>query len=618
MNNKKLVLALVPLLTTGVLAGCNRDRGGSRDVDSSKTQLHVAAVRSGMEDKWIQDLAEKFTAKYKDYSFESGKKGVQVWVDGDKTAYNGDQLYSKIKTDDHEIYFIENAKYNTFINPEKLVVNLKDIVSIKGSSGNQFYPDEKSIIERMDPQFRDAFEKSNGDIYMLPYYESFATFQYDKDVFNNPGSNTWGKSFYFRRSDNVIAANALAADWYELPVVGCPVQPIYDDYDINQQEFDPQNFFCDINAAASERSFGPDGIEGTIDDGLPQTFTEFALLLSVMKRAGFTTPLLGNKTYNYYFADMLASVWANEEGIDNINLNFSWNGTANDLVKIENGQVVKDNGELVLESKTINSKSSALELHRQEGIYRALQFSKLIYGDGTNVDMNYEFTEAQSLFKKTKFNSSARYGLICDGNWFENEMKGTFSKNESDPNHRLNRNFGFFTFPKSTSSKWFNTLGDMTIYNINSSTCFLNKTLETSKANVMEAAKAFFLYANSNEGMSAFTAETSVTRPFEYSITASDQNKIPSYGKDMMELRHYLSDKSGKTKDYNICTTYPLSDLVAANENIVHKYEWNFQLTGLTKEKAIPVEIMINKPEYRDVDKYFVDSYNYTKTAIHA
>ena len=184
MKKQRLVLTLVPLLTVGILAGCGRDDEEKRDIDSTKTQLKVAAIRSGVEDQWLQDLASRFMDKYKDHSFEEGKKGIQIWVDGDKTAYNGDQLESIIKNDDHQIYCVENVKYNSFLNPEVKVLNLKDIVNIKGSDGNEFYPDQKSIYERMDDQFKTAFTKSNGDIYMLPYYESFASLQYDRDVFN--------------------------------------------------------------------------------------------------------------------------------------------------------------------------------------------------------------------------------------------------------------------------------------------------------------------------------------------------------------------------------------------------------------------------------------------------
>lgn len=618
MKKQRLVVTLVPLLTAGFLAGCGRGDEEKREEDSSKTQLKVAAIRSGVEDQWLNDLAKKFMKKYEDYSFEEGKKGIQIWIDGDKTAFNGDQLNSIIKSDDHQIYCVENVKYNTFLSPEIKVLNLKDIVNIKGSDGNAFYTDEKSIYDRMDDQFKTAFTKSGGDIYMLPYYESFASFQYDRDVFNGYGDKIEnGKSFYLKRSDLVIEKDPTAADYYADVKNPGDVAPLFDDFDINDSTVNVEQFFCDKNEDASHRNYGPDGLQGTFDDGLPQTFTEFKVLLSYMKKNGFT-PILGNKTYNYYFADMLSSVWANEEGIDNMNLNFSWNGAAKDLLKIEGGKIVKNaDGSFVHETKAINDKTSAIELHRQEGVYRALELAKIIVDSQPH--KGYEFTEAQSMFIKTKFNSAAGfdYGLICDGNWWENESKGTFAPDRNDPKNRLNRNFSFFTFPKSSSDKWDTTRGDMTYYNINSSTCFMNKNLETKDAHLMEAAKAFFLYINSNEGMSYFTTSTSITRPFEYSITKDDSAKIAPYGKDMMELRKYFNDKTGKTKNYNSCTTYPLTDLVAANEGIVHKYEWNFQLNGLNKEKAIPVDVMLNNPQYQDIEKYFVDSYNYTKSIIH-
>ena len=39
-------------------------------------------------------------------------------------------LDSIIKNDDHQIYCVENVKYNTFLSPEVKVLNLKDIINI--------------------------------------------------------------------------------------------------------------------------------------------------------------------------------------------------------------------------------------------------------------------------------------------------------------------------------------------------------------------------------------------------------------------------------------------------------------------------------------------------------
>ena len=596
MKNKKNVLALVPLLTIAGLAGCSlfgkpSGEEGDEPTDLSKTQLKVAAVSSGVEEGWLRDLAGRFTEKYKDYVFEPGKKGIQISIHGGKDEYNGDKLSQTISTDDHQIYYIENAKYSTF---KEKVLNLKELVNIKGSDGNQFYTDSESILERMDSQFKNAFVKGD-DVYMLPYYESFASFQYDKDVFNSP-KRTSGKSFYFKKSTLVSGASASYTD-------SSNPSPVKDSYNVNNPQANLGVFFCDTNEDASHRSLGPDGLPGTFDDGLPQTFKEFEILAKVMSNASYT-PILGNSTYNYYFSDMLASMWANEEGFDNMNLNFNWNGTANDLLKIENNQIKKNgDGSFVYDSPTTISKANAYELHRQEGVYRALEFSSLL--SKLNSDISPAFTDSQSLLADTQYRPSSDlcYGLLVDGNWWENEAKNTIYSNAS----RLQRHFGFFNLPKSSAAKWTATKGEVTYYNINSSVCFINKN---TPSNLLEAAKAFFLFTNSVEGMSAFTTSTSITRPFKYELTSSDSQKISSYGKDMITLRSYFDNPSS---NYNIVSSYPLSSVVEDNEDMVHKYNWNFQtdLEANLKDKAMPFNTM--KAKGTSPEQYFVTSYNYTK-----
>ena len=93
---KKILSVLISVLLLGTLfsaVGCNKEE---EEVDSTKTQLYVGNHGGGFGEEWLSNLIARFEEEYKDYSFEPGKVGIQVWKDTDKTKYAGPQLETTI------------------------------------------------------------------------------------------------------------------------------------------------------------------------------------------------------------------------------------------------------------------------------------------------------------------------------------------------------------------------------------------------------------------------------------------------------------------------------------------------------------------------------------------
>ena len=92
MKLKKLVALAIGMVTiVSLFSGC-----GARstvEIDSSKTTLTVGNWNGGVGTEWLESAIAKFEDKYKDTSFEEGKKGVQVIIGtNNKTTMEGETL----------------------------------------------------------------------------------------------------------------------------------------------------------------------------------------------------------------------------------------------------------------------------------------------------------------------------------------------------------------------------------------------------------------------------------------------------------------------------------------------------------------------------------------------
>ena len=88
-------------------------------------------------------------------------------------------------------------------------------------------------------------------------------------------------------------------------------------YDVDL--FDTKSLYKDKNGnwcnLSGDLSVGQDGVEGTYDDGLPVTYTDWLLLLKQIQRADAVPFIWSNQSgYTYHFT---SSVFASYEGKEN-------------------------------------------------------------------------------------------------------------------------------------------------------------------------------------------------------------------------------------------------------------------------------------------------------------
>lgn len=500
MKKSRLVSMMLALTvsvgTVGAFAGCKKPDSGE-EVDSSKTQLYVRNYQGGFGNKWLYNGKDKFEAKYANTSLETGKTGVQVMITDVKETPDA----TNIKNDAYEVYFVEKVQY---LSMEKQGV-LEDITDIV--TGNNPY-DGKSIESKLTAGQKDFYgiqKDGSTKYYALPHYMAPLGIVYDIDLFEERG-------YYF-------------AEGYE-----------------NETNLDDK-----FVVEGSKRSAGPDGKTGIIDgvdysldDGLPATYADFWDLCEYIYRDG-KTPLNwgGTEAGKFYVTALMIQMMADYQGAEEFMRNFTMDGELSEVVKLDtDGNVVmKADGTPDTERVTLDpSQNNGYESFRTLAYYYGLDFVKTLmdksgtYAISANVNSKeYDAFKAQKDYVASRFASNIkRQAMLIDGSWWDSEATSYFEKNEAIGGGKNNCRYGWLPLPNATREqvgKHNNTM----VNNINS-LCFVKKGLSEEKK---QLAFDFVQLMNSDESLVDFTVQTNAFKDFEYEINSSEVEKLSPFGKEI-------------------------------------------------------------------------------------
>ena len=270
-------LALCGVMSFGAVA-CGGGGGGgtSSSADASKTTVLTMLVgENAYGTDILKEQAERFSAKYAEKSYATGKKGVAVQVETSGAAINIDESmlnegYHIIATGDGYTK-VATAASNGWI------ASLDEIMK------TEIAEDGKAIYEKIPQSIRFNYELQvdsaeatvESGYYGIPSYESYGGLTYDKDLFDQQG-------FYF--------ANATASDAasFTSEILGAGYT---------------YKFTSDLTA----RSVGPDGKANTEDDGLPSSLYELIALCEYLDTNSIKPFIMSGKMgfYLNYFTEAL-------------------------------------------------------------------------------------------------------------------------------------------------------------------------------------------------------------------------------------------------------------------------------------------------------------------------
>ncbi|MBO5481497.1 MAG: hypothetical protein J6A63_09960 [Clostridia bacterium] len=493
-----MVLACSSLASFAACRGGNESSSTGGDGDSSgsslpKSELYVGAYDGGFGINWAETWAQKFETLHKNTEFEPGKKGVDVVVSRNpKFCLDGISMTLNDEID--EVCFIEQANYYNFIN-NSMVLDVSEWMT----TPLEEYGETKSIHDKMSPMDQSYYggNTTTPTYYGAPWYFCMPSINYDAKLFEDNG-------YYFKADGSFVADSSVENGVY---------------------------------TGEGKLSAGPDGEEGTFDDGLPATYDQFFEMCDEMVEDGVVPFIWGGSVQNNVNF-LLSSLAADFEGVEQMKLNYTFDGTATTLVKaIENG-IAK------YEEATPITVQNGYEMKRQAGWYYGLKFiHRLITTekeDGSPKYYNYDdcfstsvsHRAAMQKFLRSNYTASMdSIAMLVDGSWFYNESSDVFDQMSSIAGaNKKDRKIGVMPMPKALSEK----VGtDTTVMQSWISSVFVRSGIDESK---LDLARAFFRFIHTDECLSTYIEDCHNIRPFTHELTGVKESDLSMYGKAQYDL----------------------------------------------------------------------------------
>ncbi len=464
--NKKIIalgMAFVSLASVGSLGAC----GGNGGVNENMTQLYIGNYNGGVGQVWLENAAAAFADKYKEYSFEEGKQGVQFFFDHDKDLETETNILGSKNL--NELYFNQGVNYTEWADKGLLL----DITEWVNEDLTEFGESE-SIMDKVNKPF-DTFLNRNGKVYGVPFWEAYYGIQYNVTMFEKNG--------YYFDENNVLGAGKNDA-----------------------------------------KSVGLDGVAGTADDGLPTTYAEFFELCDYIAEGG-KDPIIWSGKAKDYFAWLLSSLMADYEGTDNFMVNYTLNGTV-DIIESFDGDTP-----VITKANINDVDNNGALLAKQPGLYYALTFAEQLlrnedrfadeglYPTSTNLDVQISFVQGEvpMIIEGTWWENEATSAL-------EREF-GSEGKMSEDCK------FGVMALPKATEAEVQRCRSEelggegkgTTLVSPLSSYIYVKSNVSKSKYDLI---KKFIQFCHTDARMKAFTETTGMYKPYEYE---TDENSHISY-----------------------------------------------------------------------------------------
>ena len=501
-------VALALLMSFGLTACGNNpndpDNGGDEKIDTSKTQLYVFNFYGGYGSDWLTAAKKRYEELHKDDVYEEGKKGIQIYINNQKTQV--DEMQTQILDNRDEVYFAEYAYYYTLKSAGVLGDITEAVTADLSAYGDASGSTIESKLSEEQKNYYGIEENGSTHYYGIPHYSGYSGLTYNVELFEEKG-------YYFAKNP----AGTNLEDYF-------------------------------VASATEARSAGPDGIEGTDDDGLPATYEEFYKLCTYIAQDGNTPIVWTGANHKDYLNNLMQALVADYEGLDQMMLNYTFNGSATDLGKISNGSFVQDS------SATQINEQNGYELSRQAGKYYALKFIETIsknsnYHNDLAFNSSYSHMNAQEDFLYAGNDGQTKpIAMLCDGIWWASEATSTFSdmsQSMGSEYSKKNRNFAFMPLPKANAdASTTSTLFDH-IYSI----CFMKANIADWKKPI---ALDFIKFVNSDASLVEFTQITDTPKALNYTMTDEQMSEMSPYGRSIIKLKQ----KSEIVYPYSTATLY--------------------------------------------------------------
>ncbi len=577
MSHKMKALPFILCAATSVIAlgSCfNREEEGDKSLDATKTTLGVKYYNGGLRREWIDKACDAFEKDFADYSFEPGKKGIQIQKDFEKQVIQVDAVTAS----PYQVFVMENVDYFQFA-AKNVMLDVTDVVT-NPAPINAAEKENKPIVNKFYDASKDFYGLGEGGgkkYYAIPFYDSSCGINYNVDLFEDKG-------FYF--AENKTAEGLSEAD-------------------LGSYEKVSELFVQD---ASEKRSLGPDGKTGVIDgvdyswdDGLPATYADFHALLTYMSSES-VTPIAWNGYEKGYLISLALNLWNSSIGYEEAQNSLTFSGTSTRLLDLDSSYRPKmEKGEYVYASDLSVNGDNVYKVHQQKGLLDACNFAKTIMSNrdyylAEGMKPSFMHTTAQNYFINGTDDPtlvSKPIGMLVEGAWWNSEATPSYKGND-----KKTKRFGILPLPHATSAQ----IGEdnLTLSDRDSS-MFINAACPE---NLKEAAKTFLGYLNSDRMINIFSEYTDMVRFLKADLTEETLSNMSYFGNRAYQ---YYSAPNTKHLDWR-----PQTEAASRKAGALSYRKWGFSVDASNDN---PFVYFSNNPKdsgtdlFAKINKYYVTSW---------
>ena len=274
---------------------------------------------------------------------------------------------------------------------------------------------------------------------------------------------------------------------------------------------------------------GKDGVAGTYDDGQPVNMQEWDLMVQKMVGEGVYPFLWTGMMASDYLTSLSEALLAQYDGLDNYFVTFSYDGV------YTHADGTQETITPATGYKTIKTPAKKVVM---DFVYKYLVESANYYHPSAKLG-SVSHQDAQNLFVLGYNNTSAnpQSGMLYEGVWWENEARAVFTslekRGEKDYKYGT-RDYRYMLLPNMEGQRGANGDGTGSVIGVSESgSIFLKKMPNAQK---LGYAKDFIKYLVSDEVSRLFTTYASGLRPYNYELTAEDQNSMTTFAKNAYAL----------------------------------------------------------------------------------
>lgn len=521
METKKFlatVLSVCTLMSAIGMSACGDFEeeigGGNNKVENvynvpsdSKITIKIKNFGMGPGNLWLEETMERFAEANKDVKY-GDKTGVYL-----KYEATSNQNTSAMASDTTNIFFDERQSDPYALLQGGLLLNIDSIVKDETRVGG-------SLESKIFDAAKGGITGNDGSYYALPHYEFYPGIAYNRTTFADLGAY-----FAAEDEDNVYRHNS---------------------------KYGSANFIGDDTA---KKSVGPDGKEGSNDDGLPRSLDEFIILCDYIKTEseGDVAPItVAGKYYNMYPDYLLMGLWSALAGAEQMRNYYNCTGEIEVVERDANGVLQFTNENMfpgINYVKKPKTKVVTMSADGKDG-WMGNDMAAKYYAYAI-----LDILEAEGFFSKTATSGDDHWtthmDLYMDGKAQRPNaamlIEGSYWYNES------NENGGFDAYERYVGKNrneldvaWMSLPTSVYAENAEGrAACFLdcglaytmiNKNVESNPA-LKQACLDFVAFCYSEQELRNFTAKTGITRAISYTLTDADKQKMSRYAVRLWEER---------------------------------------------------------------------------------